>query len=239
MSWISKSVSKLAGKAGQWFNDATGVTQQNEYNMQMWNLQNQYNSPAAQMQRYREAGLNPNLIYGNGSSSAGNATSAPQMESYSSGFSKFMNFMSNIYSLKNLKAQNNNLNAQTDSIKADTRLKDKNVELKDKELQLKGRELDILERTGMHPGVGSALYGVASNVADGLLGGKDVPLEQRARGVAGAAREAYEAGLPSMVDKSPDRGMRMAIKAADKKGLTGMDRANFIRKITEIYDKTH
>lgn len=29
-----------------------------------WNMQNQYNSPAAQMERYKAAGLNPNLIYG-------------------------------------------------------------------------------------------------------------------------------------------------------------------------------
>ena len=29
-----------------------------------WNMQNEYNSPAAQMARFRDAGLNPNLIYG-------------------------------------------------------------------------------------------------------------------------------------------------------------------------------
>lgn len=29
-----------------------------------WNMQNEYNSPQAQMQRYRDAGLNPALIYG-------------------------------------------------------------------------------------------------------------------------------------------------------------------------------
>jgi hypothetical protein len=29
-----------------------------------WNRQNEYNSPAAQMQRYKDAGLSPNLIYG-------------------------------------------------------------------------------------------------------------------------------------------------------------------------------
>ena len=34
--------------------------------LQMWNLQNEYNSPAAQMQRLEDAGLNPALVYGNG-----------------------------------------------------------------------------------------------------------------------------------------------------------------------------
>lgn len=37
--------------------------QENAFNVEMWNEMNKYNSPAAQMQRYQEAGLNPNLIY--------------------------------------------------------------------------------------------------------------------------------------------------------------------------------
>lgn len=45
-------------------------------NLEMWKMQNEYNSPASQMQRYKDAGLNPNLIYGQGSS--GNATSLPK-----------------------------------------------------------------------------------------------------------------------------------------------------------------
>lgn len=44
--------------------------------LEMWNRQNAYNTPSAQMQRYKEAGLNPNLIYGSGAS-AGNASQAP------------------------------------------------------------------------------------------------------------------------------------------------------------------
>lgn len=36
---------------------------------EMFNLANQYNSPAQQMDRYKAAGLNPNLIYGSGTSS--------------------------------------------------------------------------------------------------------------------------------------------------------------------------
>lgn len=38
-----------------------------------WNAQNLYNSPAQQMQRFKDAGLNPNLVYGNGSAAAGTA----------------------------------------------------------------------------------------------------------------------------------------------------------------------
>lgn len=46
--------------------------------MEMWNLQNQYNTPQAQMQRFIDAGLNPHLIYGQGNS--GNSTSFPQYQ---------------------------------------------------------------------------------------------------------------------------------------------------------------
>ena len=34
-----------------------------------WNMQNKYNSPSQQMQRFKEAGLNPNLVYGQMSNS--------------------------------------------------------------------------------------------------------------------------------------------------------------------------
>jgi len=42
-------------------------------NKEMWNLQNQYNSPGEQMKRLKDAGLNPNLAYGSGKV-AGNTT---------------------------------------------------------------------------------------------------------------------------------------------------------------------
>lgn len=49
---------------------------QNQFNLDMWNRQNEYNSPKAQMQRLADAGLNPNLAYG---SLSGNvAMNAPQ-----------------------------------------------------------------------------------------------------------------------------------------------------------------
>lgn len=44
-------------------------------NLEMWNLQNAYNSPAAQMARFKEAGLNPHLMYGQGT--PGNAQAPP------------------------------------------------------------------------------------------------------------------------------------------------------------------
>lgn len=39
---------------------------ESKYNLEQWNRQNEYNSPQAQMARFSEAGLNPHLIYGQG-----------------------------------------------------------------------------------------------------------------------------------------------------------------------------
>nr|CAI9749869.1 pilot protein for DNA ejection [Microvirus sp.] len=48
-----------------------------QQNLQMWNLKNAYDSPAAQMQRYKEAGLNPNLIYGQSNTSGSTPELSP------------------------------------------------------------------------------------------------------------------------------------------------------------------
>ena len=37
---------------------------QQQYNKEMWDKQNAYNTPQSQLDRYRKAGLNPNLLYG-------------------------------------------------------------------------------------------------------------------------------------------------------------------------------
>lgn len=52
---------------GDWFNrrsERRTFADNSALAWQMWNAQNAYNTPSAQMQRFREAGLNPNLIYG-------------------------------------------------------------------------------------------------------------------------------------------------------------------------------
>lgn len=50
----------------------------NSMNVENWKMQNQYNTPAAQMQRFKEAGLNPNLMYKQGNE--GNAGSLPNYQ---------------------------------------------------------------------------------------------------------------------------------------------------------------
>jgi len=53
---------------------------QNKLNKEFLDYQNAYNTPAAQMQRFKDAGLNPALIYGQGSS--GNQSSPQQAANY-------------------------------------------------------------------------------------------------------------------------------------------------------------
>lgn len=48
---------------------------QHQLDKEMWRYQNEYNTPAKQMERLKAAGLNPNLMYGQGTT--GNASGAP------------------------------------------------------------------------------------------------------------------------------------------------------------------
>lgn len=45
--------------------------------LDFWHMQNEYNSPQAQMQRLKDAGLNPNLVYGNGADAISGNLQAP------------------------------------------------------------------------------------------------------------------------------------------------------------------
>ena len=51
---------------------------QNKWNLEQWNRENEYNSPAQQMARLKAAGLNPDMMYQNGTSGL-TAASSPSM----------------------------------------------------------------------------------------------------------------------------------------------------------------
>lgn len=65
----------LAQGIGNMFSQGATNRKNREWQEHMWNKNNEYNHPALQMQRFKEAGLNPHLIYGQGNN--GNATMAP------------------------------------------------------------------------------------------------------------------------------------------------------------------
>lgn len=75
MSLLGSIAGVATGLLGGWWNSRQQANWNNwaasrdfernaNLSWQMWNATNQYNSPLEQMKRYREAGLNPNLVYG-------------------------------------------------------------------------------------------------------------------------------------------------------------------------------
>lgn len=68
-----------AQKQRDW-NEAMSA-KQNAWNLEQWNRENEYNTPAAQLQRMRDAGLNP-LYYGLDGNSAGASPTAAQPLGY-------------------------------------------------------------------------------------------------------------------------------------------------------------
>lgn len=106
-----------------------------------WAMQNEYNSPAAQMQRFKDAKLNPHLIYGQGnvatpvrsaSGSSGNAV-APRIDAGKvvNGFlvAKQMELQND-----NLRAQNSVLLEQAKNIAQDTLNKTVGYDIKNRDL---------------------------------------------------------------------------------------------------------
>lgn len=68
-SVLSGVTSLFKGNQQRKYNDRA-EREAREHNIKMWNMQNEYNHPSAQMARLQEAGLNPNMIYGTSPSSA-------------------------------------------------------------------------------------------------------------------------------------------------------------------------
>lgn len=98
---------------------------QNAWNLAQWNRQNEYNSPANQMNLLRQADLNPNLVYGNlAGASAGSLESAgadissptPNNAAQVSGFGDLGVQIGNQMMQKELNDANiENIKAQTDA----------------------------------------------------------------------------------------------------------------------------
>ncbi|MCT4124980.1 hypothetical protein HZP69_00670 [Elizabethkingia anophelis] len=68
MSWLS-AIPIVGGIIEGAMNNSSNkkIARENrEFSLEMWNRNNEYNTPLAQMQRLKEAGLNPNLMYGQG-----------------------------------------------------------------------------------------------------------------------------------------------------------------------------
>lgn len=97
-----------------------------------WNMQNEYNSPAAQMMRFKDAGLNPALIYGQTNSSGPISspdfkqpeTRVPEYGSaIGSGIGGALTAIDAMTNLEMKQAQTDNLKLQADVIRQESLLK--------------------------------------------------------------------------------------------------------------------
>lgn len=92
--------------------------------IEFWNMQNAYNAPKAQMQRLKEAGLNPNLIYGGSSGGASGTAGAIMSPEYGQVLqTKRENPFIESYDLKLKQATLSNVLAQNEAIREEANLK--------------------------------------------------------------------------------------------------------------------
>lgn len=99
-------------------------TRSRAHDINMWDKTNAYNDPKAQMERLRNAGLNPNLVYGGSSGqTAGTASSLPGAKAADIQNIDPSGQIMQYVGLKNTEAQTDNLRTQNGVLTADRILK--------------------------------------------------------------------------------------------------------------------
>jgi hypothetical protein len=124
------------------------ANQQNrKWALQDWERQNRFNAPKQQMQRFKEAGLNPNLIYTQKNEAAPVRSTdyvAPQAPDFQGVLSKSAQIKLQDQQLANAQLQNDAIKAQINKTNADALYVASNTKFKD---------LDTERLKGMLPGL--------------------------------------------------------------------------------------
>lgn len=103
--------------------------QQNQWNIEQWNRENAYNTPAEQMRRLKQAGLNPDLIYGNGTLQNVAASSPGMVASQHDSIPDYSalsqkktlgSVMQDALMLRQMQATTDNIKADTEKKKSET-----------------------------------------------------------------------------------------------------------------------
>lgn len=126
------------------------MQQQRQWALQDFDTQNKYNSPIEQMNRLRQAGLNPNLVYGRGADNTADSIRSVQNQGYSpiapkhdwsgvnSTIQNFQNMRSAEKQIENMKATNGLIKAQ--EVKTLAEAADKSYDLEFKKMVEKANE---------------------------------------------------------------------------------------------------
>lgn len=103
------------------------MNQQRAWAVEDWNKQNAYNAPAAQMQRFKDAGLNPNLIYGQSNTAApvrSTESAKTQPNRYDGVVETMLQGFMSMYNLQKIQAEKDKIEKQTELMEAERRLKE-------------------------------------------------------------------------------------------------------------------
>lgn len=127
---------------------------QRQWNLEDWDRQNSYNSPKQQMQRLKEAGLNPALVYGNGADATSNApvkqssgaTHNLNVPTYKNQLENLPAMLNQMYQLQMLEAQTDNLKAQADAANARAAADRAGIPLKGVETENRSFDLKLKQK---------------------------------------------------------------------------------------------
>lgn len=155
MGQIGQSKQNATNLASTWWlnNDQKKFSRemyqrQREDSLADWNMNNLYNSPAEQMKRFKEAGLNPNLIYGQTNTAAPVRSSSvegysPEVPRFS--FDAFGENLAAMYDMEAKDAQKNNLLAAAAVAAQEAALKAVQIENVTADTKRKGVDTEAAE----------------------------------------------------------------------------------------------
>lgn len=130
---VAQGAFSLAQQEQQRYQQRQTSEHQFHRDLMMWDMNNKYNSPQAQMGRLKEAGLNPNLAFGSGSVTGNTSGSIPKYQSFNPEykstpveFGSALDYLNKYQDLKSKAAQTDNILEQNRTIKLENAIKEVN-----------------------------------------------------------------------------------------------------------------
>ena len=192
--------------------------EQRQWDLDMWNRQNEYNNPKNQMLRLSAAGLNPNLVYGSGSVSGNVTGSSPKaslahVDNVMSGFRPMDYLMSTIGAYQTLKKNE----AEVDLIQANKELAERRAQTETVNSLLKTTLVNLNNER------------VPLTRSQKLLSDVNIELGGKKIALADVSRKIGEARLPILYNEGKISG----VKASFADRLTQTELEN-LRLLTQL-----